>query len=442
MKVYSRLFSALWLLAAGGGAAQAAEDRPNIILIMADDIAYDNNFGAYGSDDSWTPRLDRMANEGVKFLNAHSTPKCTPSRVKIMTGRCGIRNYFRFGALDHREITFGAMMQKAGYKTMAAGKWQLDGPEGTETKDAGFDSWLLWNTRVAGGARYWNPKLEQNGKLLDVDEDAYGPDLCVKAITDFIAANKERPFFIYYPMLLVHSPFLPTPDSATRNEKDDKTNFQDMARYMDKNVGRILDCLQASGLDEKTVVLFTTDNGTHRGMQYRSFGRGRPVNGKKGVPHDRGTHAPLIVRAPSKIAPGQVCSDIVDFSDFLPTLAEISGATLPNVVLDGRSFWPQCQGETGNPRAFIFQYYWPKGYGWIPDELGEKELIWVQNAHYKLHGNGLFYDVSKDREEEHPIAERARTPEQRAVAGRLRAAIAAMPKTNKAYDGMPVRSGR
>ena len=422
------------------GVSGAGESRPNIVLIMADDIAYDNNFGAYGCEESWTPRLDSMASEGVKFENCHSTPKCTPSRVKLMTGRSGIRNYTRFGVLDGSEITFGTVLRKAGYRTMVAGKWQLDGPGGTETKDAGFDSWLLWNTNIASGDRYWDPQFELNGKKLELEKGAYGPDVCVEAITSFIRDNKEGPFFVYYPMLLVHSPFLPTPDSVDRNETSKSKNFSDMIKYMDKNVGRIVDCLVENGLDGKTVVMFTTDNGTHRDMEYMS--RGKLVKGKKGIPHDRGTHAPLIVSLPGTIRGGIVCEDIVDFSDFMPTLAEIAGAALPDVTLDGRSFWPQCNGGKGNPRKWIYQYYWPKSYGWVPDELGEKELIWAHNARYKLHGNGLFYDLLKDREEERPIPPELRSKEERAAAKMLRDAIASMPVTNEAYDGKPAKSGK
>jgi len=104
----------------------------NIILIMADDIAYDNNFGAYGARESWTPKLDQMAKEGITFEHTYSTPKCTPSRVKLMTGRSGIRNYIGFGKLGSSEITFAHMLKKAGFKTHVAGKWQLDGKGGTE----------------------------------------------------------------------------------------------------------------------------------------------------------------------------------------------------------------------------------------------------------------------------------------------------------------------
>jgi len=432
--------TAMFMTGASFAREPSKANRPNIILIMADDIAYDNNFGAYDSDDSWTPRLDKMAFEGVKFSHCYSAPKCTPSRVKIMTGRSGIRNYIRFGALDRNETTFAKMLSSAGYKTFIAGKWQLDGPGGTETKDAGFDSWLLWNTKIAGGNRYWDPNLELNGKLLKVDKNVYGPDMCVNAINIFIKDNKKHPFFVYYPMLLVHSPFLPTPDSKNRKEKDIQKNFKDMVKYMDKCVGRIMDCLKANDLDNNTVVMFTTDNGTHRNIRYRS--RGKDVFGKKGIPHDRGTHAPLVIHHPASIRPGNVCDDIVDFSDFVPTLAEIAGAKLPDLQIDGRSFWPQCRGKTGKPREWIYQYYWPKSYGSIPSELGKAELIWSNNKRHKLYSNGLFYDISKDREEEHPIPSENRSAEEKNAVKTLRAAIASMPATNKAYDGKPAKSGR
>lgn len=406
--------------------------KPNIILIMADDIAYDNNFGSYGARESWTPRLDQMAKEGITFENAHSTPKCTPSRVKLMTGRSGIRNYTGFGTLPPTEISFAQMLQQAGYKTHVAGKWQLDANDGTATSEAGFDSWFLWNTKLGRGSRFWEPNFDVNGKHVTFGKDDYGPDLCVKSILEFIKKNKDEAFFAYYPMLLVHGPFETTPDSEVREKKDKQKNFEDMIKYMDKCVGRIIDGLKKSGVDDNTVVLFCTDNGTDRSLTYESFGK--TVGGKKGVPHDRGTHSPLIVHSPKTIPAGKRCPDLIDFSDVLPTLAEISGAELPKVTLDGRSFWPQCQGETGNPREWIFQYYWPKAWSWIPDELGNKELIWVHNQNYKLHKNGLFYDLINDREELSPLPLDQLTKEQKEVHEMFVSAIESMPKTNLAYQ--------
>ncbi|MEP3482305.1 MAG: sulfatase-like hydrolase/transferase [Fuerstiella sp.] len=415
------------------GSEPSVEVRPpNIVLIMADDIAYDNNFGAYGPNESWTPRLDQMAEEGITFEHAYSTPKCTPSRVKLMTGRSGIRNYIGFGKLATSEVTFVQMLGQAGYKTHCAGKWQLDGKDGTLPQASGFDSWFLWNTAMARGSRYWGPEFNVNGKHVVYKKDVYGPDLCVQSLLEFVKQNKDVPFFAYYPMLLVHNPFDTTPDSPIRKRKDPKANFKDMVHYMDKCVGKVIDGLKEHGVEDNTVVLFCTDNGTNREMTYESFGN--IVKGKKGVPHDRGTHSPLIVWAPDRVPAGARCGDLIDFSDVLPTLADVSGAALPEVKLDGRSFWPQCCGAIGSPREWIYQYYWPKSWSWIPDELGNKELTWVQNKQYKLHGNGLFYDIKKDREEKKALPKSQMTDEQRKVYTMFTKAIATMPKTNLTYQ--------
>lgn len=324
------------------------------------------------------------------------------------------------------------MLKKAGYKTHVAGKWQLDDKGGTATNAAGFDTWFLWNTKLGRGSRYWEPDFDVNGKRVVYGKDDYGPDLCVDSILEFIGNNKGEPFFAYYPMLLVHGPFETTPDSEARDRKDPQENFEDMVKYMDKCVGRIVDGLQEMGLAENTVLLFCTDNGTNRVLTYESFGE--VVDGKKGVPHDRGTHSPLIVYAPDIVPAGARCADIIDFSDVLPTLAEIGNAKLPDVELDGRSFWPQCVGKEGNPREWIFQYYWPKEWSWIPAELGEKELIWVHNQSYKLHGNGLFYDIVNDREELNPIPLERMTSEQRDLYEKFKEAIKTMPETNLEYQ--------
>ena len=387
--------------------AQDAEGVPlNIILIMADDSAADN-YGCYGSSFFATPRLDALAKGGARFAHCYSTPVCTPSRVKLMTGRDGIRNYVRFGTLDRSEVTFGTMMKKAGYATAVAGKWQLDGgPNGSLAPDCGFDTYCLWNYPGTARKRYWKPSIMRDGALLETTEEDYGPDLFTNFIIEFIEKNKSRPFFAYYPMVLVHSPFLKTPDSKAH----DKTgaalklaHYRDMTAYADKCVGRIVDALQEHGLRERTVLIYTTDNGTGRSLTYPYGDEQR--KGEKALATDGGTHAPLIVNCPGTVPAGIETDDLVDFSDVLPTLAAISGAELPSTELDGRSFWPQCQGEEGNPREWIFQYYYPKfaraarkhGRG-----VRNLEIAWAQNQHYKLYRDGTLYEV-RDRHETTPI---------------------------------------
>ena len=410
------------------GLNTSAKDQLNVILIMADD-SHADNYSCYGSKFFSTPRLDELARTGAKFNHCYSEPVCTSSRVKIMTGRDGIRNYVQFGTLDKDEITFGNMMKEAGYATAIAGKWQLHGGDrGTLAPACGFDNYCLWNYPGTERSRYWNPSLMRDGKLLKTAEKDYGPDILTDYLMEFIEKNKTNPFFAYYPMLLVHSPFPKTPDSKNDRGKS-LDNFRDMTLYADKCVGRIVDALEKNGLREKTVIIYTTDNGTHRALTY-PFGS-EERKGEKAYATDGGTHAPLIINCPGKVPQGVVCDDLVDFSDMLPTIADITGADLPNVKLDGRSFWPQCQGKKGNPRQWIFQYYYPKyrpasakhGQG-----MNKNEIVWAQNQHFKLYRDGTLYAV-KDRYEKTPLKTGAKKKADQARKI-LQAAIDSMP--NKA----------
>lgn len=413
------------------GSEPAEGSPPNIILIMADDIAYDN-VGCYGSEHFKTPRLDELARTGIRFTHCYSEPVCTASRVKIMTGRDNVRNYTGFGRLDPKETTFGTMLKQAGYATAVAGKWQLHGRNGVEAPDCDFDTYCLWNYPGTERSRFWNPSLIRDGKKVPVSEDSYGPDLCTDFLIEFIEANTNRPFFAYYPMLLTHGPFLPTPDSADRQNENKDDNFRDMVNYMDKCVGRLVDALDRNGLRENTIVMFTTDNGTGRALKYPYQGEMRV--GEKAYPTDGGCHAPLIVNCPGKVKPGVVSDDLVDFSDFLPTLAEISSGELPNVTLDGRSFWPQCVGKTGNPRQWIYQYYYPKfKEAATIHGAGKPYIIWAQDQKYKLYSHGKFIEV-KDRHEIRNIPVGQGSAEAESARRKLQAAINSMPESNRFMD--------
>ena len=420
--------------------------RPyNVVLIMADDSAVDN-YGCYGSTYFKTPTLDRLAKTGAKFNHCYSEPVCTPSRVKIMTGRSGIRNYVQFGTLDRGEVTFGHMMKKAGYATAIAGKWQLhNGDRGTLAPACGFDTYCLWNYPGTGSSRYWNPSIMQDGRLLETKPTDYGPDIFSDFLIRFIERNQDRPFFVYYPMVLIHSPFPKTPDNVPASGKTARAkgqallNFRDMTLYADKIVGRIVSALEKRGLRENTIVMYTTDNGTHRSLSYPFRKESR--QGEKAYATDGGSHAPLIINCPGTVPSGIVSEDLVDFSDFMPTIAEITKARLPEIKLDGRSFWPQCLGKKGHPRDWIFQYYYPKfepaakahGQG-----MGELEIVWAQNQQYKLYRDGTLYGT-KDRHETFPIrlgidsdADRARSLLQGALDSMPKRAAKLRPKKAKA----------
>ena len=372
----------------------------NVVLILADDLAFDN-VGCYGSTDFSTPNIDQLSSAGVRFENCHASPICTPSRVKILTGRSGVRNYWNFGNLTRTEKTFGHMMKDAGYATAIAGKWQLGKTPGTVNgtypSEAGFDEWCVRHE----GKRYWAAELDVNGTTTNLPSTAYGPDFNCDYIIDFIERNANVPFFAYYPTVLPHGPFDPTPDSVDPNETDDLTNYKDMIAYMDKNVGRIVDRLDQLGLLDNTVVIVTADNGTNHEITYNFLNEIR--HGQKGETADGGTHVPLVVYG-AGVASGLVHDDIVDFTDIFPTLASITGASHPaNVTIDGESFWTLCQGSSSVSQNFVFQFYEPRPphltEPWMAPYLhpGQEWAAWVQDKNYKLYSNGLFFDVANDR---------------------------------------------
>ena len=198
-------FACFFAFVAATGCVDAQpSDRPNVILIMADDIGYES-YGAFGGTSYQTPVLDRMAAEGMLFNHAYSNPVCTPSRVKIMTGLSNVRNYVSFSILKKTEKTFGHMMQEAGYRTAIAGKWQLYGAEhyedmirakGSLPQDTGFDRHALWQVEKIG-SRYWGPTITIDGELKRFGEDVYGPDIYTQFLLDRMEEYKDEPFFLY-----------------------------------------------------------------------------------------------------------------------------------------------------------------------------------------------------------------------------------------------------
>lgn len=408
-----------------------AERRPNIILIMADDMGYEC-LGTYGSASYQTPNLDKLAENGVRFEHCYAQPLCTPSRVEIMTGKHNFRNYTDFGYLDPREKTFANLLKDAGYSTCIAGKWQLNGISGqkkpgwndvTRPNQFGFDEYCLWQLHNgrSEGERYANPLIIQNGRPLPRDNDAYGPDIFSRFILDFIDRKKDQPFFIYYPMALVHDPFVPTPHSKDWPDRSlryrtDTSYFRDMMSYADRIVGGIVDKLEQSGLAENTLVIFTGDNGTNRNITSK-MRDGRVILGGKGTMTDAGTRVPLIACWKGKSPAGKVNSDLVDFTDFLPTLAEAAQMPVPkDFIADGQSFLPQILGKRGKPKDYIYMYYDPR---WGNFENG----VFVRNKKYKLYSDGRFYNVQEDVREQHPINVTTANLEDRAAGEALKKAL-------------------
>lgn len=380
------------------GALAAEKSRPNIVLIMADDLGYET-IGANGGTSYQTPVLDRLAATGARFTQCYVQPLCTPTRVQLMTGIYNVRNYINFGKMDPKAVTFGNLFQKAGYATCITGKWQLGKDPELPTK-FGFDEWCLWQ-HTRRPPRYANPGLEINGQEKDYANGEYGPDLVNNYALDFITRHKDKPFFLYYPMMLTHDPYQPTPDSPNWDPKaqGEKVNrkpehFGDMVSYMDKLIGKLVAKLDALGLRDHTLVLFVGDNGTGAGT--RSMMGDRLVIGGKGQTTAAGMHVPLIASWPGKIASGKVCSGLVDSTDFLPTLCEAASVIVPATLkIDGRSFLPQLRDQKGKPRDWIYSWYSPRG-------QPARECVF--NQHYKLYRTGEFYDLAKDVGERQALA--------------------------------------
>ncbi len=402
-----RALAALALLAAGPARADAPR-TPNVVLLLADDFGYEC-VRANGGTSYRTPHLDALAAGGVRFTHAYATPLCTPSRVQLMTGRYNFRNYVRFGQFPFGERTFAQILKEAGYATFIAGKWQLGG--GLEGPGrAGFDGYCLWQVFEQNkGSRYAAPKLHADGRLLPGLEARYGEDVFREHVEAFVTRNRERPFFVYWPMALTHAPFEPTPDSRPGAPASGPANFPDMVAYLDKTVGALVAFLERHGLRDNTLIVFAGDNGT--GKPITSTFDGRPIRGDKGNTTAAGTHVPLIASWPARGAKGRVCDDLIDFTDVLPTLAAAGGAALPaGVTLDGRSFLPQVRGEAGSPRPWVFGHYEPRHAGF--------EGVKVRYAHdrrHKLYHDGRFYDFAADPLERTPLAADAAPEARRAL---------------------------
>ncbi|MED5494480.1 MAG: sulfatase-like hydrolase/transferase [Verrucomicrobiota bacterium] len=359
-----------------GAFTAQANDQPNIILIMADDMGYEA-LSSNGSESCKSPNLDKLAAKGVRFTNCFSNPICTPSRVKLMTGQYNVRNYVKFGWLDREQTTFAHQLKAAGYATAIAGKWQL-GRDKDSPQHFGFEQSCLWQHTRSGRSnedgknidrRFVNPQLEFNGVEKDFTNGEYGPQVCTDFICDFIDKNKKKPFLVYYPMILTHCPFDPTPDSTDWDPKrlgsttykgdrnDPQRHFRDMVAYADKAVGQIVSQLEKSGVRDNTLIIFTGDNGTDTPIV--TPWNGKKVVGGKGTMSDTGTRVPLIVNWPAGIRKaGRVVDDLVEFTDVFPTICEVTTAKLPkNHPGDGASIVPVLRNQAG-ARKKDWVYIW------------------------------------------------------------------------------------
>ena len=367
-------------------------ERPNVIVIMADDIGAEG-LGCYGSTLYTTPHLDRMAREGARFENAYATPLCTPTRVMLMSGLYPNRTGFRAliskqpGVRLPAEIrTFGHDFQEAGYRTAIAGKWQLgkfDEHPGQPTEH-GFDEYCLWSWFYGGkkSSRYYQPQYYQNGKILDGAKEDFGPDVFRDFVRDFIDRHHEQPFFIYYPMALVHSPFIHPPrlESLARSRYPDDVDkqtaaFGHMITCMDDVVGDILTKLRDHGIDDNTLVLFTGDNGTGRPITSRL--PDLEIKGGKGTMTEAGSRVPFLAWWPGRVPPG-VREEFLCLVDVVPTIAAMADIPLHR-TLDGMDLSHNLLGTSGDDRPHVLINY--------------RQAYFVRDRMLRLNEDGRLYHI-------------------------------------------------
>lgn len=448
-----------------GGPPPLARGKPNIILFLADDQGM-VDVGAYGGAYS-TPNIDALAASGVRFEFGYATPQCGPTRAQILSGRYP----FRTGVVDNQtggKITpqnstiIAKVLKQAGYATAFAGKWeQLKMLQSAADGQAwGFDEFLAW--RGGGDTRYWGPVYDKNGVVTTYPDTVYGPDLLHDFVIDFITRNKDKPFFVYYPQVLIHEPTLPfdrgpgllafktpgnagtsdlfaddlaylekywrkemaklsrhlssTSDTETGDVKfmaktPDSTETSDLyadnVAYSDKLLGKLMADLDRLGLREKTLVLFVGDNGSASGKQTIN---GKRVDGRKENMGEGGSRVPFIASWKGMVPAGVVSNDLVDVSDVLPTFAELAGAPLPaGQIIDGHSFAPQILGRPAQPREWVYVQHGSDCY--------------LRDSRYKLYCSGAFADMADAPFSELALPVGSRTPEQTAAFERLQRSL-------------------
>jgi arylsulfatase A-like enzyme len=360
-----------------------ATDRPNIIFILADDLGY-GDLGCYGQTKIRTPNLDRMAAEGLRFTRFYAgSTVCAPSRCALMTGRhtghCTIRGNDTV-PLGPEDRTVTEVLKNAGYATALVGKWGLGEAGSSGTPDRkGFDYFYGYLNQTHAHNSYpdylWKnrDKITIEGNVVRNGvasvKAQFAPDLFTREALGFIEQNRGRPFFLYLAYTVPHANNertrlepngLEVPDDAPYTNEPwpaVEKNYAALITRMDADIGRIIRRLKDLGLDDKTVVFFSSDNGPHKegGADPLFFHSAGPLRGHKRDLTEGGIRVPLIVRAPKRIRPARVTSHVAAFWDFLPTAAALAGASIP-ANIDGLSFLPTLL-ENG-PQKHHEYLYW------------------------------------------------------------------------------------
>ena len=430
----SRITAVLLLscLALFGRTIEAAES-PNIIYIMSDELAY-YEVGYMGQTKIKTPRIDKMAAEGIIFTNALAgAPVCAPLRCSLMTGKhmghASVRANGGGTPLRAEEPTIASMLKDIGYATGGYGKWGCGGRDSTGVPELhGFDDFFGYYDQVHAHS-FYPPYLVRNSEEVPLEGNiggrsgqTYSHYVIMEAGLDFIREHKDEPFFCYLPITPPHGMYdIPSDDPAWAHYEDadwiqdpdvpqDAKNYAAMVTMVDRNVGEVLDLLAKLGLEENTIVFFAGDNGGQDRFKSKEHPRGyfgpnvNPENGVefrggKGNLYEGGLRIPSIARWPGKINAGQVSGLIWYHPDVLPTLAELTEAEAPDDI-DGISILPTLLGEeaVGHPQQKHEMLYWE-----FNDQIAVRMRNW-KAIKPKNKTNWELYDLNKDVSEANDVA--------------------------------------
>ena len=366
-----------------------AASKPNIIYIMADDLGY-GDLSCYGQKHFKTPNIDRLATEGIKFTDHYSgSTVCAPSRCSLMTGlhtgHCHVR-----GNKEHKPvgqepmpgetISIARLLQKAGYATGAFGKWGMGFPgSSSDPTKFGFDRFYGYNCQ-RNAHTYYPTWLYDNDQQIKLDGKTYAHDLIMDACLAWIRANGSKPFFCYMPITIPHAA-MHVPEKYTApfrkqfsqfehvigkyagpKVKNPVAAFAGMMAKFDEDVGRVMALLKELGIDDDTLVIFTSDNGPHKegGHKPDFFDSNGPLSGHKRSLTEGGIRVPMLARWPGKIKAGRTSAHASAFWDVFPTLCDLAELKTPE-GLDGISFLPELLGQKQPQHEYLYWEFYERG---------------------------------------------------------------------------------
>ena len=425
-----RLLSALPILLCLA-AARGADRSPNIVYIIADDLGY-GDLSCYGQEHFSTPHIDRLADEGLKFTQHYAgATVCAPSRCSLMTGlhtgHCFVRGNKEVRPVGQHPIpdatfTLAEQCRKAGYATGAFGKWGLGAPgsEGEPTRQ-GFDRFFGYNCQ-RNAHTYYPTWLFDDDRKIELDGETYAHDPIMRRCLAFIRANKDKPFFCFMPVTIPHAA-MHVPESYTKPFREQFAEYENvvgkyagppvrnpvaafagMMTKLDESVGQVLDLLEELGIDDNTVVMFTSDNGPHKegGHRPEVFDSNGPLNGFKRNLTEGGIRVPMLVRWPGKVEAGRVTDHVSAFWDVFPTVSELIGVETPD-GLDGVSFVPTLLGTDGQKQHEYLYWEFHEQGGKRAVRKGKWKAV-QRNVHKQPDGPVLLFDLEADLGEQKDLA--------------------------------------